>query len=359
MTAPRFTILGAGNGGQTMAAHLTLLGFPVSLWDVEPEKVTALRRAGRIRLSGAVAGEARVPVITGDMSEAVTGADLVMVITPAIYHGSLARTMAPHLRDDQIVVLHPGATGGALEVRTTLRDVGCRAHVTVAEADTLLYACRSPQPGEAIVHGIKVQVNVASLPADAAPQVAALLNAPFPQYRPVASVLHTSLNNGNAMMHPAPTLLNAGRIECQSPFEYYSEGVTPSVARVVEAVDAERLSVAEASGTVVPSIADWYTMCYGVTGATLHEKVQKVTAYEGIKGPTNLTTRYLFEDIPTGLVPLSLLGNALGVKTPIMRAVVDLANVLLGRDFWREGRSLEKLGLAGKTPQEIRRLVLA
>lgn len=159
-------------------------------------------------------------------------------------------------------------------------------------------------------------------------------------------------------MHPAPTLLNAGRIECGSSFEYYSEGVTPSVARVVEAVDTERMAVAKALDVPVPSIAEWYAACYGVTGATLYEKVQQVTAYEGIQGPTTLDTRYLFEDIPTGLVPLSRLGAAMKVPTPLMRAVVELGNVLLGRDFWTEGRSLEKLGLAGKSPEEVRRLVL-
>jgi opine dehydrogenase len=188
--------------------------------------------------------------------------------------------------------------------------------------------------------------------------VAALLNVAFPQYRPVANVLVTGLTNGNAMMHPAPTLLNAGRIESQSSFEYYSEGITPSIARVVEAIDSERLAVAKALDVRVPSMEEWYTACYGVTGEDLYSQVQQVKAYEGIKGPTTLNTRYLFEDIPTGLVPLSLLGQAMGVATPAMEAVVTLGNALLRRDFWREGRSLEKLGLAGKGPEEIRRMTL-
>jgi len=38
MRSPRFAIVGAGNGGQSFAAHLGLLGFPVTLWDVEQEK---------------------------------------------------------------------------------------------------------------------------------------------------------------------------------------------------------------------------------------------------------------------------------------------------------------------------------
>lgn len=356
MGKPRFAIIGAGNGGQSFAGHLALLGFSVRLWDVEKDKVEALQKTHRIVLSGAVQGEASIPVITGEIGEAVLDADIVMIVIPTVYQGSVARAAAPFLRDGQVVVLHPGATGGALEVRTAIREAGSRAAVTVAETDTLLYACRSPKAGEAIIYGMKDRVNVASLPAAEAPRVAERLHAAFPQYIPVSSVLSTSLSNGNAMMHPAPTLLNAGRIESQSPFEYYSEGITPAVATVVERIDAERLAVADALGVAVPSISEWYTLCYGVHGRDLHEKVQRVTAYQGIKGPTTLNTRYLFEDIPTGLVPLSLLGRALGVATPMMEAVITLGSALLGRDFRREGRTLEKLGLAGKSAQEIRAL---
>jgi opine dehydrogenase len=280
-----------------------------------------------------------------------------MVVVPTIYQGSVARAMAPFLTDGQVIVLHPGATGGALEVRAAIRDAGAHVAVTVAETDTLLYACRSPRAGEAIIYGMKDRVHVATLPAAEAPRVAHVLCTAFPQYKPVGNVLVTSLMNANAMMHPAPTLLNAGRIESQTSFEYYSGGITPSIARVVEAIDAERMAVAKALDVRVPSITQWYTACYGVTGQDLCSQVQQVKAYEGIKGPTTLNTRYLFEDIPTGLVPLSLLGRTTGIATPIMESVVTLGNALLGRDFWREGRSLEKLGLAGKSPTEIHAVI--
>ena len=359
MAPSRFAVIGAGNGGQSFAAHLTLLGFPVALWDFEPEKVQALQENGRqIRLTGAVEGDATVACVTGDIGKALRGANLVIVVIPTVYHGSVARLMAPYLRDGQILVLNPGATGGALEVRAVLHDAGCRASIVVAETDTLLYACRSPQPGEAIIHGIKEHVNVAALPAIEGPAVARLLNAAFPQFTAAPNVLVTSLMNGNAIMHPAPTILNAGRIECKVGFDYYSEGITPAVARVAERLDAERLAVADALGVRVPSIVEWYGICYGVKGASLHDIVQHVRAYDGIRGPISLNVRYLFEDVPTGLVPLAALGEAVGVKTPLIRAVIELANGLLGRDFWQEGRSLARLGLAGLSAGEIRRRVM-
>ena len=358
MKKMRFAIIGAGNGGQSFAGHLGLLGFPVSLWDVEKQKVEDLRKTNRMKVSGAVTGDVAIPLVTGDIAEAVDGADIIMVVIPTIYQGSTAKAMAPHLKDGQVIVLNPGATGGALEVRNILQQEGCRADVTVAETDTLLYACRSPKAGEAIIYGIKDGLSVASLPAKDAPRVAKLLNTAFPQFKPVSSVLITSLSNANAMMHPAPTVLNAGRIECKTDFEYYSEGVTPALAHVIEKMDTERLAIAMALGVNVPSIQDFYRTSYGANGKDLYEQVQNVRAYDGIKGPTSLNTRYIFEDIPTGLVPLSALGRAMGVATPTMNAVVELGNIVLRRNFWAEGRSLERLGLAGLSAAEIKAKVI-
>ena len=358
MNLPKFAIIGAGNGGQAFAGHLGLLGFSVNIYDVEAEKVEALKKTNRMRLFGAVEGEAGIGRITHDIGEAILGADIIMVVIPAVYQRSIAQAMAQFLTAGQIIILNPGATGGALEVRNIFQKAGAPSDVIVGETDTLLYACRSILPGEVQIYGVKNELNLATLPAAQAPRVVKLLNTAFPQFQPVDSVLHTSLNNLNAMMHPIPTLLNAGRIESRSAFDYYSDGVTPSVARVVEQADQERVAVAKALGITAPTIRDNYAAFYGVEGKNLYEKVQQVKPYKGIKGPVTLDTRYLFEDIPTGLVPLSALGRAVGVGTPTMDAVVALSSTLLGRDFCREGRNLENLGLAGKTPEKIREWVL-
>jgi opine dehydrogenase len=358
LNLPKFAIIGAGNGGQAFAGHLRLLGMSVSLYDVEKEKVEALQRTNRMRLFGAVEGETVIDLITHDIGDAIQGADIIMIVIPTVYQSSITRAMAPFLVDNQMILLNPGATGGALEVRNTLRMAGVKAKVIVGETDTLLYACRSVEPGVVQVYGVKDRINVATLPAAQAPRVTKLLNVAIPQFQPVESVLHTSLNNTCAIVHPTPTLLNAGRIESRSPFDYYSEGITPSIAKVVEKADQERLAVAKALGITVPTIEEWYYACYRAEGSNLYDIIQHVDAYKGIKGPVTLDTRYLFEDVATGLVPLSSLGRAVGVVTPTMDAVVELTNTLLGRNFWKEGRSLENLGLAGLKPEEIRALVL-
>jgi len=233
-----------------------------------------------------------------------------MVVLPTVYHGSVARSMTPHLRSGQVVVLHPGATGGALEVRTVLQEEGCKVPVTVAETDTLLYACRSPRAGEAIVYGIKDRVNVASLPAAEAPRVARSPQHGLPQYTPAANVLVTSLTNGNAMMHPAPTLLNAGRIESERLLSITRRHY--AVYRpVIETIDAERLAVARSLDVCVPSTKEWYTRRTGSQGATCIRRCSRSKPTRESRAQSRSTRRYLFEDIPTGLVPLSRLGRAM------------------------------------------------
>jgi opine dehydrogenase len=222
-----------------------------------------------------------------------------------------------------------------------------------------LYACRAEAAGEVSVLGVKNTVDVAVMPNSDASRVLGMMNAAFPQFQLAPSILHTTLNNLNAMAHPAPTLLNAGRIESGLPFEYYHGGITSSIARVVEALDAERQAIGKALDVDLPSIREWLGRSYGLTGDRLHEVFASNPAYAGIMGPPTLETRYLFEDVPTGLVPLALLGDALGVPTPKMRAVVEIANAATGRDHWREGRTLERLGLADMSADQVRTTLCA
>jgi opine dehydrogenase len=59
------------------------------------------------------------------------------------------------------------------------------------------------------------------------------------------------------------------------------------------------------------------------------------------------------EDIPTGLVPISNLGDLCGVETPAIDVVIEMACQLYECDFRRTGRSLANMGLAGMNPQEV------
>lgn len=326
------------------------------LFNRTPSRIHAIRLRGGIVLEDEK-GQTRfgpIPVATADIAEALEGADVVMVVVPASAHRDVARLCAPHLRDGQVVVLNPGRTGGALEFRQTLQQARCTARVVVAEAQTLICSSRSTDLAEAKIFRLKSLVLVAALPATETPKVLEVLHPAYPQFAPAENVLYTSLDNMGAVLHPALTILNAGRIEgTRGAFQFYVEGTTPSVAKVLEAVDRERLAVAEALGVRAFSALEWLQVAYAATGRDLDEAIQNNPTYQGVGAPRTLAHRYLFEDVPTSLVPMADLGRHFGVPTPVMSALVTLASALHSTDYWSIGRTMERLGLKGWTVSQI------
>ena len=357
-TAARYCVVGAGNGGLAMAGHLGILGHPVTLYNRTVERLAAVRWHGGIAVDGAVSGFGPVARASADMGEAMDGADVVMVVTPATAHRGLAALMAPHLRDGQLVVLNPGRTGGALEVRKVFADAGAAAAVVVAETQTFLYASRATSPWRAHIFRIKNANPLATLPSYWIPDALAILNGPFPQMVAGGNVLATSLENIGAVFHPALTILNAGWIEAtRGDFDYYLQGITPAVAKVLEHVDAERLHVASALGIRSMSAREWLYVSYDSPGRDLYEAIRNTESYRGIRAPQGIAHRYISEDVPMSLVPIASIGAMLGVATPVTDMIIDLGSMLHDTDYRAAGRTVESLGLAGLTLRQIRQMV--
>ena len=356
----RFAILGAGHGGKAMAADLALKGFHVTLYNRTWEHIEGIRALGGIDLEGPQGpmGFGALALATANVKDAINDADCIMVVVPATAHCYLAEQCAPHLRDGQIIVLNPGRTGGALEFVKTLRENGCTADVIVAETQTLIFASRSMGPAQAKIFRRKNAVPIAALPATRTPEVLEVLREAYTQFMPAETVLKTSMDNMGAIFHPALAALNAGRIESTvGQFQFYIEGVTPSVARVLETLDRERVTVAAALGVNAISARDWLEMAYNAIGTSLHEAIHNNPGYRGIMAPQTLEHRYIFEDVPMSLVPISELGRAYGVSTPLMDAVIRLASTIHGTDYRHRGRTVEKMGLSGMSVGEIKQYV--
>ena len=361
---PKFAVLGAGHGGTAMAGHLSLMGFDVSLYNRSPERLRPIQSAGGLEIISDCQdtiphGFAHLDTITTDPSEAIAGREILMIVVPATAHRFIAEQIAPHLVDSQIIVLNPGRTGGALVVSKVIRDCGCSADVVVAEAQTFLYASRSMNPAQTKIFRIKNSIPVAALPAHCTPNVVGKLRSAFPQFAPGDNVMKTSLDNIGAIFHPAVTVLNAARIESTNgDFDYYTEGITPTMSLILEAMDKERVKVAEALGFRAMSAREWLYIAYDAAGRTLHEAMRANRGYDGIKAPKTVYHRYITEDIPMSLVPISSLGGLVGVPTPTIDSIILLGSVLHGVDYMAQGRNVESLGLAGKSLKEIRQFIL-
>ena len=354
----RFCVVGAGNGGLAMAGHLAVMGFDVTLWNRSEGRLEGVRDRGGVEVVGAVEGFGKLRLITTDIEEALAEADVVMVAIPATGHAYVARISAPHLRPGQIVVLNPGRTGGALEFLNTLAQFGSTDKVTVAEAQTFLYVSRTLSPCRVLIKRVKNSVPLAALPAYLTPQVLKTVRQAFSQFIPADTVLSTSFDNIGAIFHPALLLLNAARVDRKERFDYYIEGITPSIARVLETMDKERVAVAAALGVRAHTAREWLYLAYDAVGRNLFEALRGNPAYEGVLSPETLNHRYITEDVPASLVPIASIGEMLNVPTPTIRSIVQLASVIHGVNYWERGRTVEKLGIKGLSVREIRRLAL-
>jgi opine dehydrogenase len=359
MAAP-IAIFGAGHSGFGLAGDLALRGFAVRLCE-HPDFAAALepvRQAGGIAVRG-VTGEGHAPVAlaTTDAGAALEGAELAFVVVPAYAHEAMARLMASHVRVGQTVVLMPGNAGGAFAFRRALLGAGAPP-VPVAEASSFVFACKKDGPGGVWIRGVKRGLPVGVLPAQATDAVMALLHPLYPELAAVGDVLETSLANANHVAHPPALLLNVARIEAQGgDYSFFHEGMTPSVARLTEAIDAERMAVVAALGYAPESTLEQLTRFYGdqgFGGATYYEAVHTTPVHGAARAPSSTDHRYFTEDLPYGLVPVAAIGAALGFPMPVTNGLIDVVGALSGTDFRATGRTLEALGLVGMDAAAMR-----
>jgi len=352
-TKRRWAVIGGGNGGQSAAGHLGILGFPVTLYDVMQDTVDAITHQGGIHVDGAVKGFGKVELATTDIAAAIEGAEIIMVILPALYHRSVAKNLAPHVKEDQIVFVHPGATFGALEFKQVFREEGCSEKIAVAEAQSLLYACRLNKPGYASIKGVKNNLMVAAIPAPKTDEVVAKLQEAFPTMIAGKNVLDTSLGNLNAVMHPGPTILNVSMIESPYDWRYYWDGITPSIGRFIVNMDKERIALGALLGLELEPVLKMYETLYNAKAENLTDAVKQTKAYEEVMGQKRVDTRYVLEDIPMSLVPFVSMAQQFGTPYEMMESVCKMASYVLDQDLISGGRTMKSLGFEGMTAEEI------
>jgi len=351
-------IVGAGIGGVYLAAELGLLGCKLRLHDRDGSRLAEIRARGGIDVEGERGGFAAIERVTTDPAEAVDGAEIIVIVTGGTFQEGAAISLAPLLRDGQLILLIQGNTGGALVVRRALDRAGCTARIDIAEMDNYPYSCWRLGPTRIRPIVRKRWLQIAAFPGNRIEAVFAKLSPLFPEAVAAHSVISTGFMNANAMLHVANCVGNAGHIDNGEAYKFYAEGVTPAVARLYRAINAERVAVAAAFGASVPSLEDWFERVYGVRGADLSETCRLLTSnsdgpYQATGTPNSWTHKYIAEDVPVGLMPMRALAAAGGVPTPAIDSVIRIACVMAGNDFATEARTLERMGLVGVDTAQI------
>lgn len=353
-------IIGAGNSGLAMAAHLSFFGNKVYLWNRSEDNITDLIKSKKVETIGVLVGEFELEAVTSVMRSVVESAKVIFVTTPATSHQELARLMAPYLTDRHIVILNPGRTFGAVDFKDELFKYNNFSKVKILETQTIIYTCRKLSQTKVNIIALKKDVLISTFRGEDIHEIMSRIPDELNKfYKATDSMVETSIGNVGMILHCAPMLLNTGWVESPHKFKYYREGISRSVADFIEKIDKERQEVAKLLNHPVISAKEWLQHSYGIECESLYDCIQSNASYEEIYAPSNLQYRYILEDIPFGLVPLESMGKDLGLEMKNTEIVINLANALLDMDFRAIGRTAEKLHfdykkfMRGVTPEDL------
>lgn len=352
----KIAVLGGGNGSMAAAVDLAREGHEVRLWRRNRDGIDALKsRGNRINLkdfSGTHPVE--LALATADMGEALNGAELIVCPTPATAQADIARVMAPHLADGQVVFLPPGSFGSVMMHRI-LREAGNEADASFAEAGTLPYLTRMHGPDTVAITTRATRLPTGVFPLKNASHALGIIRAAYPAVEDCGDGLSGALMNAGPIIHPPLIVMNAGPIEHFDHWDIHNEGTQPAIRRVTTRLDAERIAVREALGYGAPHfpLADHYDPDgeEWMYGNAAHEKL---TDSGDWREHLVLTEhRYMLEDVATGLAFLVSVADWAGVPAPTATGLLAIGSAICDTDFRARGRTLDGLGLTGLTREEM------
>lgn len=354
------TVLGGGNSAFATSAELALYGHNVRLLELTEfsESIASIKNKRRILieapgLQGVPTGEAQLAHVTTDPDEAMNGTDVVFYVVPAYGEDRFTSLCLDYFLPSQLVVFFCGNLGGALTFAHHLLNAGRVDLPLILETDGLYFGGFKSGSTSVRLSGLKEGLVASTFPANRLSEGLRRLNSLFPGYEflPAKNVIETGFRNMNPILHPPISVLNAGRSSPDiSTFFYYREGTTYEVSQVMMRIDDERISVGKALELDLKSsyetLLKWYGW-QGASGNSLYELLVNNPAYQSLKAPKTLNHRFITEDVPYGLVPISALGRSVNRSTAVIDSLITLASALLGQDMYACGRDLEALGLNG------------
>ncbi len=352
------TVLGAGAGGTTVAFDCASHGHDVRVFDFEqfPDNIATIAEQGGINAEGDISGFGPIAYSGHDIDQALQGAELIYVVGPAYSTEPFGEAVAGKLSAGQTVIVTPSSCGGALAFKRAAGLAVDDESIRVAETSTLHYAVRLTEPGKVRVFlKLKAGNLLAALPGRHTGDILKLIADVYPSMEPGTSVLQTSLQNANPIIHPAVTLSNAARIEMTGgDFLFYEDGVSDSVGRLIEALDNERIAIGKELGiSILPDPEMGMRQGY-MLEANYGSGYRKAPGFLGIGAQPQLDHRYLNEDVGYGLVFMSKLGQQIGVATPGIDAVINVASIVMARDYKAEAlRTPESLGISERSAEEL------
>lgn len=341
----RVAICGAGPAGLGIAACLMSRGHQAVLYDMPDyadrllpfRENPALTCRGKLEFTGALHAAA------GSPEEALAEAEAVFIVTHAAAHKRLARLFAGKLREGQLVVMCPGYVGGGLEFTQTLRREGTSYVPPYIEASSLPIISAMEGPASVRISGWKRNFILYCPEELRRHQAVAWFQELYAPIQFTDSPLEPGLNEINFIVHAVVSLLNVGRVENGEDWSFYRTGLTPSIVRVIEAIDRERVELEAALGLTPHRLTDLLWEFYkdqGMSSQDLHTQLSTFGPFGRVRGPLDFEGRFISEDLCCGLVPMYWLGRQKGLAMETAELVIRLACAYTGRDYFETGRKI-------------------
>ncbi|MGH1360690.1 MAG: NAD/NADP octopine/nopaline dehydrogenase family protein [Burkholderiaceae bacterium] len=351
----KISILGGGHGSYAAAADLSEQAHSVALWRRSAGQFGSLASDQTLQLKDHKGQRAvRLDRVTADLAEAMEGAELILVFTPAFAQENIARAMAPHLTAGQVVFLAPGSLG-SMAMAAVVRSEGGAA-ATWAETGTLPYLARKHDEQTVAITVRAKHLPTGVFPADNTAAAMAVIQAAYPSVHSIEDALSGALMNAGPIIHPPLILMNAGPLEHFDSWDIHNEGTQPAIRRVTDRLDAERIAVREALG-YAPNhypLADHYNTDRWMYG----DAHDRLTDSGDWREKIELTShRYMTEDVAYGLGLLVSIARYANSAAPIANSLHSLGQAVCSDQFQYGARSLESLGLADMSAGSLRRLL--
>lgn len=340
----KIAILGGGHGCYAAAADLSEQGHEVRLWRRDAVALQPVIDNRRIRLKDAQGTrDIAIALAAVDIGNALDGAELIVLPSPATAQQDIARAMAPHLSDGQLVFLAPG-TFGSYVMAKIVWDSGNHAAVTFAETGTLPYLARKHGPAEVAITIRATRLPTGVFPACRSAHAHAVLARAYPAVEPCGDALSGALMNAGPIIHPPLIMMNAAPLQHFPKWDIHNEGTQPAIRSVTDRLDRERIALRQALGYDAPHfpLSDHYNNDQWMYGDAHRKLVDSGDWRESIDLHRH---RYMREDTAMGLAFLASVAGWTGIETPVASGLLALAGAILGEDLKRGSRTLAGLGL--------------
>jgi opine dehydrogenase len=352
----RITVLGGGHGCYAAAADLSEQGHEVTLWRRDAAALDAVAGTGCIILKD-YRGRREIPIARteSDAGKAVRDAELIVIATPAFSQSDIATAIAPYLQDGQVVLLPPGSFGSYVMARE-VRKAGNEATVAFAETGTLPYLARKHGEAEVAITTRATRLPTGVFPASATSWAMAIIARAYPVVEMVEDALSAALMNAGPIIHPPLILMNAGPLEHFPTWDIHNEGTQPSIRRVTDALDSERIALREALGYGAPHfpLADHYNSDRWMYG-NAHDKL--VDSGDWREHIDLRTHRYMREDVAYGLAFLVSVAGWAGLTLPVAAGLLAIGSAVCAEDLARGPRTLGSLGLSSLDAAAMKRML--